>query len=234
MPEARAVTGPRVLLAGATGRLGRELAEQLAAAGADLVLLSRNPSIEPELKRFGADLVTVPADITDEAQLAAARSELLGRGIDRLDGIVNCTTGYDGRAVQVSDLNADAFRRLVEVDLIGAYSLVRAFLPFLERAGGGRVVLLSSLAGVRGRPGAAHLCAAKAGVIGLTLALAHELSAKQILVNAVAPGPLGAAEHPPGMVVTECRDAAATVVHLVSGSNRAVTGQVVTLNGGRP
>jgi NAD(P)-dependent dehydrogenase (short-subunit alcohol dehydrogenase family) len=234
MPETGAGTGRWVLVAGATGRLGRAVAMELAAEGANIVLLSRSPHVEPELKRFGGELVTVSADVSDEAQLIAARSLLLNQHIDRLDGIVNCTTGYDGRAVQVGDLDGDTYRALVDVDLVGAYLLVRTFLPMLERAEAGRVVLLSSLAGVRGRPGAAHLCAAKAGVVGLTLALAHELSGKNILVNAVAPGPLAGAGHPSGMVVTDSQDVAATVVHLVTPANRAVTGQVVALNGGRP
>lgn len=228
----------RVLVAGATGRVGLEVARQLAAAGTDLVLLSRHGSVDPDLKRYDVEVMRAAVDIRDEAGLAEMAARLREPGARRLDGVVNCVTGYDGKPRALAAVDGTTFRDLLAVDLVGAHQLVSTLRFDLSRSNYGRVVLMSSLAGVFGRRGAAHLCAAKAGVLGLVRALAHELADDGVLVNAVAPGPIASADHPsmpPNRPVTFSTPAAvaATVVQLLSPAC-AITGQTIQINGGRP
>lgn len=238
MPELP-TTGRRwVLVAGATGRVGRPTARVLADGGADLVLLSRRPASDPELEGRSGEVLEVSADITSEQELAGVVDKLAGHGIDRLDGVVNCVTGYTGVPTSISALDPATFIALVTTDLIASYLLVRATLPLLAGNDRARIVLLSSLAGQRGRPNAAHLCAAKAGVVGLVKGLAHDLAANQILVNAVAPGPVRSPDHPAlgadsPIPFTEPEEVAAAVVKLLAPDCR-LTGQVLELTGGRP
>jgi len=227
-----------VLLAGATGRVGRQTARSLAADGVNLVLLSRQPIPDPALAGAAGEVIELSADITSEPELAGVLDKLAGHGVDRLDGLVNCVTGYRGTPAPVGRLDSAAFSALVSTDLVGSYLLVRAMLPLLARDGNARIVLLSSLAGVRGRPGAAHLCAAKAGVLGLVKGLAHDLAGDRILINAVAPGPIRSEDHPelpPGASVSfsEPEQVAATVAQLLMPTCQ-LTGQVLEITGGRP
>jgi NAD(P)-dependent dehydrogenase (short-subunit alcohol dehydrogenase family) len=238
MPELPSTGRRWVLVAGATGRVGRHTARALADGGADLVLLSRRPASDPELERGSGEVLEVSADITSEQELAGVVDKLAGHGIDRLDGVVNCVTGYTGVPTSVAELDPTAFGSLVTTDLIASYLLVRATLPLLAGNDRARIVLLSSLAGQRGRPGAAHLCAAKAGVLGLVKGLAHDLAGDRILVNAVAPGPIRSPDHPAlaansPIPFTEPEQVAATVVQLLAPECR-FTGQVLELTGGRP
>ncbi len=238
MPE----TGRTALIAGASGRLGPVLAAEFAAAGTDLVLAARR---SPEqlarqvTEEHGVRVLPVAADVTDETSLGDLRAAVSTLNGGCLDAVVSSVTAFDGRLRRAADLDADEFRRVLDTDLAGPFLLAQAVLPFLEKSASPRVVLLSSLAGLRGRPGAAHLCAAKAGLTGLALALSWEWGELGVLVNVVAPGPIqvpDSAAHPPAGVpaFSDPRDVAAAVVFLASAANRRLTGQILTLNGGAP
>jgi NAD(P)-dependent dehydrogenase (short-subunit alcohol dehydrogenase family) len=232
------------LVAGSTGLVGTVVAEGFARQGVNLVLhsgrrLKAAASQGSELEaRFGVRYVPLAADVTSETALATARCQAQARGVRHLDALVNCATGYDGRPVDMNALDATAFRRVIDVDLVGSYLLVRAFLPMLRQAGAARVVLLSSLAGVRGRPAAPHLCAAKAGIAGLALGLSRDLAEAGISVNVVAPGPIQNPDAeplplPPGMPASAPEEVAATVL-MLADTTRRLAGQVIIVNGGQP
>jgi len=232
------------LVAGSTGLVGTAVAEAFAGQGVNLVLHSGSKlaaaacQADTLASRFGVRCVPLTADLTSEAALTAARRQAEASGIRHLDALVNCATGYDGRPADLKDLDAAAFRRVIDVDLVGSYLLVRAFLPMLRQAGTARVVLLSSLAGVRGRPAAPHLCAAKAGITGLALGLSRDLAEAGIRVNVVAPGPVqrpGADPPPlpPGMPASAPGEVAATVL-MLAGPAPGLAGQVIVVNGGQP
>jgi 3-oxoacyl-[acyl-carrier protein] reductase len=249
-PAALGLAGRRVFLAGATGLIGSTLAARFGAAGADLVLLSGRSFTEAQ--RLGEKLAAehridaraVQADICDAGALAAVREELAAGGVGALDVLVNCVTGFTGAAAGVGQLAAEEFRRVVDVDLVGSFLLTKELLPLLLAGAAPRLVLFSSLAGIRGRLGAAQLCAAKAGVIGLGTALAKELAPHRVPVNCVAPGPVQRpqpdgqpAAHsslPPGVALSSPDDVADVVLYLASELSGSITGQVLTVNGGQP
>jgi gluconate 5-dehydrogenase/3-oxoacyl-[acyl-carrier protein] reductase len=241
------LAGRRVLVAGAGGTVGGALAAALAQLGACLVLHTGRDAERGEdlVKRLAADhdahAVAVAADVTDEDQLRAMADKIRAAGVDGLDVLITCVTGYRGWPAPVADLTPAEFRRVVDVDLVGTFMLVRALLPMLAQGDRPRIMLLSSLAGVRGRPFAAHLCAAKAGVAGLGLALAKECGPAGITVNVLAPGPVHApgTEPPPGTLgpgigINMPEAVAAAIIAGVSDLNAATTGQVLLVNGGQP
>ncbi|MFJ2865819.1 SDR family NAD(P)-dependent oxidoreductase [Kitasatospora sp. NPDC087314] len=231
--------GDWLLLAGATGLVGAAAARSAAAQGAGLVLLGRSAealsALAGELagEFSGTPVHPVVADLTDQASLDAAFAALPAAGVDRLDAVVNLATGYTGRPVPVGELPAEEFRRVVDTDLVGAFLLVRTALPLLRRAPDPRVVLVSSLAGLRGRPGAAHLCAAKAGVNGLALALAIELGEQGVAVNTVAPGPIArpGVPHPPTPVPLASPEQVAAAVLRLTEAADARRGETVIVTG---
>jgi 3-oxoacyl-[acyl-carrier protein] reductase len=233
-----------VLVAGATGLVGTAVAAAFASQGVNLVLhsgtrLAAAASLGSKLSsQFGVRCMALTADVTSETALTAARCQAEASGARQLDALVNCATGYDGKPASIDALNAAAFRGVVDVDLVGSYLLVRAFLPLLRQAGDARVVLLSSLAGARGRPAAPHLCAAKAGITGLVLGLSRDLAEDGIRVNVVAPGPVQRPDGhplplPPGLPVSPPEEVAAAVLMLASPAPR-LTGQVIFVPGGQP
>jgi 3-oxoacyl-[acyl-carrier protein] reductase len=232
----RPLTGRTVFVAGAAGTIGDVVATSLAAQGADLVLHGhdRSPAVADLAthltRRHGVRTFTVHGDVTESGQLAQVRDTLLANAIDGLDGLVNCTTGFDGRPVGPADLSVKEFRRVVDVDLVGSYVLVHELLPLLT-ARGARVVLFSSLAAQRGRPGAAHLCAAKAGVRGLALGLARDLEPHGVTLHVLAPGPVGAHGGPTGVPVSTPDQVAAVVAVLSSAAGDPLRGQVIELQG---
>jgi NAD(P)-dependent dehydrogenase (short-subunit alcohol dehydrogenase family) len=236
------LAGRHAFVAGATGRIGSVVADTLAGLGADVVVHAGR-SIEPARtlakdlsERHGTRVTPVQADLTAGAQVEVLGGSLHAAGITELDALVNCVTGFTGRPAPLGRLDVDEFRRVVDVDLVGSFALVTTLLPWL-RPRAGRIVLMSSLAGERGRPAAAHLCAAKAGLSGLVRALSCELRPSGMRVNAVAPGPVVAEGEthppglPPGMAVSRPRDVARVVAFAVAGWSRGLDGQVLVVEG---
>lgn len=229
-PDGGDLRGRRILIAGATGHVGRVVTRRLAGLGAELVLHGHADT--PELKELAVGTRaagTVTGDLTDPVSIERCR-EAAGRV---LHGLVNCVTGFDGRPVAAEALGVTEFRRVVDVDLVAGFALVKALIPALSRAGRARVVLFSSLAGIRGRPGAAHLCAAKAGVQGLALGLARDLDPYGIGVHVVAPGPIGRHAGPTGVPFCTVDEVADVVTGLCRPSGAADSGAVLTVAGAR-
>ncbi|MEU0301573.1 SDR family oxidoreductase [Streptomyces sp. NPDC006175] len=239
------LAGVPVMVAGATGRVGAAVAHAFAARGARVVVHGRNPESTGSLADaliagYAVHAHPVTADLTAPDAPQTLNAGLAAAGVDRLGVLVNCVTGYDGRPRPAAAMTAVEFRAVLETDLVAVHTLVTSLLPLLAASGRARVVLLSSLAGVRGRPAAAHLCAAKAGVAGLTLALAHDLAGEGVRVNCVAPGPVQepGIPHPgplgPGIVPNTPDEVAGCVLALASDLSSPVNGHLQVVNGGRP
>lgn len=235
-----------MLVLGATGMIGAAVVRAFATQGASVAVHGhRNAAAAQQLAtevsiEYGVQTLAVKGDVTDPAAMDGVRETVHSAGFPAVDVLVSCVTGYDGRPAEVAQLDVADFRRVLDIDLTGAFVAIQALLPLLHAAGDARIVLFSSLAGVRGRPGAAHLCAAKAGVHGLTLALARELYPRGIRVNCLAPGPvfpLGA-DPPPGIAgpqvgISHPEQVAAAALTLAVAT-APVTGQLLVVNGGRP
>ncbi|MEU9168847.1 SDR family oxidoreductase [Streptomyces sp. NPDC048420] len=228
----------RLLIAGATGLVGTAVAESAAAQGTDLVLLGRSADRLHRLAerlegKFGVTALALAADVTDPESMEHAVDRARATGLDRVDAIVSLVTGYRGRPVSVTDLSAAEFREVLDTDVTGGFLLVRSWLALLRAAPAGRVVLVSSVAGLRGRPMAAHLCAAKAGVHGLVLGLSAELAAEGIGVRCVAPGPIArpGVGHPPSPVPPTTPERVAAVVLGLTDAATEPHGEPVIVTG---
>ena len=229
-------------------RIGGAIARALAVAGMDVALSYNSSRAEAE---------AVAADVRASGRRAHLASANLGNPEDcralvdgaaaafgRLDVLVNMASVYS--AVPFDDTDAEAWNRVVNVDLRAAFLCAHAAVPHLRHAGGGRIVNFSDWVAASGRPrypGFLPYYVAKKGVIALTEALALELAADQILVNAIAPGPIVA---PPGTSEEEQRAVeSATPLGRWGGADaivRAVmflvetdfvTGETVRVDGGR-
>lgn len=176
--QVAAVTG------GARG-LGLAIAERLLASGAKVSLWDSDAAeAARQAERLGAH--SAACDVTDaaslDAALAATRAALGG---DVTTMVANA--GITGPNHLLEDYPMDAWRRVIEVDLIGVYLSCRAVLPGMRAKGFGRIVAVASVAGKEGNPNASAYSAAKAGVIGLVKSLGKETVGTDIRVNAVAP-----------------------------------------------
>lgn len=181
--------GQRVLATGAGNGMGRVAALTFAAAGADLVVSDRlaedlSETADELRAAFDADVTPVTADVSDPGDIA----ELVGKAVDALGGLdvllniagVSTREASESMSVEVWDLIQD-------VNLRGTFLTAREAYPHLQ--GGGRIVNVSSIAGLYGASDMSHYGAAKAGVRNLTASLANEWASENIRVNAVAPGP---------------------------------------------
>jgi 3-oxoacyl-[acyl-carrier protein] reductase len=244
MTDHLGIAGRQVLVAGSTGRIGTVLARAFAAHGANLILhtftreATAHKLADELFSEHGVQALTVKGNILDAEEMAALRGDLEAK-VGALDVVVNCITGFDGKSAGAQDLDAVAFRHVIDVDLVGCFLLARACIPLLARAKQPTLILFSSLAGMRGRPGAVHLCAAKAGIIGLTRSLAMDLYSSDIRVNAIAPGPVGevdggAVQGPTGQVAMSSPSQVSNIaLFLASGLSTSLNGQVLSVNGGR-
>lgn len=240
-----------IVTGGGTG-IGRAIAQAFAADGAHVILLGRRPQMleqaatEIQAQHSNATISWQRCDVSSAENVEALVRWLVNAGNATVDGLVNNAGGVEVIAddAPLAEMAAYA-QRLLANNLIGTYLMSQALKPHLRRPGG-RVINISSIAALRG--GGDMYSAAKAGVIGLTYALAGELAAEGITVNAVAPGfimeteffgdrmteegmrrrvaqiPLGRPGRP--------ADIAAAVRYLASEEASYVTGEVHHVNGG--
>jgi 3-oxoacyl-[acyl-carrier protein] reductase len=182
--------GKVALVTGASRGIGRACAVALAEAGAAVAVgYSANPQAAEEvaglIRSAGVGSVTLGSDLADPAA-AGLLVERTVAELGSVDIVVNnAGITRDNLAVRISDADWDA---VIAVDLSAAFRICRAALRPMLRRRDGRIINISSVAGVMGNPGQANYSAAKAGLIGLTKALCREVGSRGITVNAVAPG----------------------------------------------
>ncbi|MFC4503401.1 MULTISPECIES: SDR family NAD(P)-dependent oxidoreductase [Streptomyces] len=183
------LTGRSALVTGAAGGIGRAVAEALARAGAAVLVTDVDEAaavaVADRLSAAGHTAAGAALDVSDRAaaDTAVARAAALTGGT--LHILVN-NAGVTASAM-FEKLTEDSFRRLLDVHVLGAHRCAQAALPYLPEDGRGRIINVTSSAGLVGTLGQVNYSAAKAAVIGLTKSLARELARRNILVNALAP-----------------------------------------------
>ena len=177
------LAGRRLVVTGGASGIGRAVARLFAAEGASLALLDRDARVVETAQEIGATGFVV--DITDESAVMRV-IEQAGQAMSGIDGVVNAA-GIMSKGL-TTEVPADAWRRILEVNLTGTYIVVRSCLPWMQREPEGTIVNIASAAGLLSNaPGLTAYAASKGGVIALTRVLAAEL-APQIRVNSVCPG----------------------------------------------
>lgn len=183
--------GKTALITGASRGIGAAVAEHLAAQGADLALVYAGSRDLAEAlcarcaQQYGIKAQAYQCDVADFAAVKALVGEVK-KEFGTVDILVNnAGVTQDGLLAMMKE---ESFDRVLDVDLKGAFNFIRHCTPLFLRQKGGAIVNISSVSGLIGNPGQANYSAAKAGLIGLTKAVAKELAPKGITCNAVAPG----------------------------------------------
>ncbi len=239
------LAGRVALVTGSARNIGRAIALALAKGGAAVMVTARQSAREAEgvaeeIRRMGCRAAAVMADVADPeaaAGLIAAAIERFGR----LDILVNNASVR--REVDFASLDYGEWREILATTLDAAYLCSRAALPHLIASGAGAIVNIGGLSAHTGAARRAHVIAAKAGLVGLTRALAHDLAPHVITVNCVAPGMIETARtgaepaHHAGKTPPAGRrgtpDEIAALVRFLCGPGaRYITGQTIHANGG--
>jgi len=238
------LSGKGALITGASGGIGGAIARALHARGAAVALSgTRREALDALASELGERVHVLPCDLSDPEATAALPREA-ETALGALDILVNnAGLTRDNLAMRMKDEEWD---QVLAVNLSAGFRLARASLRGMMKRRWGRIVGITSIVGVTGNPGQANYAASKAGMIGLSKALAREVASRGITVNCVAPGfietamtgALGEAQQekilesvPQGRLGSP-EDIAAAVVYLASQEAAYVTGQTLHVNGG--
>jgi 3-oxoacyl-[acyl-carrier protein] reductase len=235
------------IVTGASQGIGRDTALALAQAGAKVAVAARNEeklaTLVTEIEAAGGAALAVKMDVADVEQVKAGFKQVIEK-FGRLDILVNnAAITRDGLSMRMKQ---DDWEAVLKTNLTGAHLCMQQALSSMMRARAGRIINISSVVAQSGNAGQANYVAAKAGLIGLTKAVAIEIASRNITVNAVAPGFI---ETPmtdvlPDKVKEElktriplgrmgsAREVAAAIVFLASDEAGYITGHVLNVNGG--
>ncbi|HEX2623711.1 MAG TPA: SDR family NAD(P)-dependent oxidoreductase, partial [Sphingomicrobium sp.] len=180
------LSGMTALVTGASGGLGSSIARALSAQGARLALSGSNvDKLNAFAGELGGDHVALPCNLSDGAAVDALVPQAV-EALSKLDILVNnAGITRDNLAMRMKD---EEFSEVLKVNLEAAFRLMRAAAKPMMKARFGRIVSITSVVGVTGNPGQANYVASKAGLIGMSKAMAQELASRGITVNCVAPG----------------------------------------------
>jgi 3-oxoacyl-[acyl-carrier protein] reductase len=235
------------LLTGASQGIGRETALALAEAGAKVAAAARNEeklaSLVSEIINAGGEAIAIKMDVVDPEQIKSGFKQVFEK-FNRLDILVNnAAITRDGLALRMKQEDWDA---VIRTNLTGAHLCIQQALSTMMRARAGRIINIASVVAQMGNAGQANYVAAKAGLVGLTKAIAIEIASRNITVNAVAPGFIATpmTDVLPDKVKEElknriplgrmgsARDVASAIVFLASDEASYITGHVLDVNGG--
>lgn len=189
----RPLEGQVALITGGVRRIGRATALALAREGAAVVINARTSASEAdavvqEIRDLGREAMTHLADVTDE-QAVEAMFEAINARFGRLDILVNNAANRQQSAL--TEMSLGEWRAITDVILDGAFLCARGALRLMVAGEGGAIVSIGGMTGHTGAVGRAHVCTAKAGLVGLTKAIAVEFADRNVTANCVAPGKIG-------------------------------------------
>jgi 3-oxoacyl-[acyl-carrier protein] reductase len=240
------LSGRVALVTGSARNIGRAIALELARAGAAVMVNARTAAADAEavaneIRQSGGRAAFALADVGDPGAVTALVKSTI-ESFGRLDILVNNASVR--REMDFAKLDYHEWREILATTLDGAYLCTHTVLPHLIQSGGGAIVNIGGLSAHTGAARRAHVCAAKAGLVGLTRALAHDLAPHGITVNCVAPGlidtrrgstgqPAHHALHAPlAGRLGEPQEIGALVRFLCGPDARYITGQTIHANGG--
>ena len=248
MTEAH-LTGKVAIVTGASRGIGRAIAEELAANGADVVVNYHHSQAKAEevvgaIEAGGGKAMAVQADVSDFAA-AGSLVKTTKQEFGRIDVLVN--NAGTTRDTLLMMMKEDDWDTVVDTNLKSLFNCCKAVLrPMMRQRSGGRIINISSVVGLAGQGGQTNYAASKAGIIGFTKSLAKEMGSRDITVNAVAPGyfPTALTEDLPDDLVQKALDLIPLgrlgkleeVAHLVAflASDKAsyITGEIIRVDGG--
>jgi 3-oxoacyl-[acyl-carrier protein] reductase len=241
------LTGKVAIVTGAGRNIGRAIALTLAEAGASILINARSNRTEAEavareIEAVGSRALVHIGDVANP-KAVQVMADAASLGFSRIDILVN--NAALRREKPFAEIDYAEWREILDVTLDGAFHCTKACLPALRKSGAGTIVNIGGLSAHTGAKNRAHVVTAKAGIIGLTRALAHDLADDGITVNCVVPGLIGTprpkdkpqpAHHLTHQTITGERgkpeEVAAVVRFLCSPGARYITGQAIHANGG--
>lgn len=238
------LTGKRALVTGASGGIGREIAKALGKAGATVALSgTRVSALEETAAEMPGEQVIVPCNLShlDDVDALVPKVEAALGGIDIL--VNNAGITRDNLFMRMKDSEWD---EVLAVNLTAAFHLTRAVLRGMMKQRYGRIIGVTSVVGVVGNPGQGNYAASKAGLIGMSKALAYEVASRNITVNTIAPGFIASSmteelnekqteailAKVPAARLGTAEEVAATAVFLASSEASYITGHTLNVNGG--
>jgi 3-oxoacyl-[acyl-carrier protein] reductase len=241
------LTGKVAIVTGAGRNIGRAIALTLAEAGASILINARSnrseaEAVAREIESIGSRALVHIGDVADP-KAVQVMADAASLGFSRIDILIN--NAALRREKPFAEMDYAEWREILDVTLDGAFHCTKACLPALRKSGAGTIVNIGGLSAHTGAKNRAHVVTAKAGLVGFTRALAHDLADDGITVNCVVPGLIGTprpkdkpqpAHHLTHQTITGERgkpeDVAAAVRFLCSPGARYVTGQAIHANGG--
>jgi len=238
------LTGKRALVTGASGGIGREIAKALGKAGATVALSgTRVSALEETANQMAGEQVIVPCNLShlDDVDALVPKVEAALGGIDIL--VNNAGITRDNLFMRMKDSEWDD---VLAVNLTASFHLTRAVLRGMMKQRYGRIIGITSVVGVVGNPGQGNYAASKAGLIGMSKALAYEVASRNITVNTIAPGFIASSmteelnekqteailAKVPAARLGTAEEVAATAVFLASSEASYITGHTLNVNGG--
>jgi len=246
--------GKVALITGGSRGIGRSIALTFAEAGADLAVSSRNkrpPELEnvaEEIRALGKKAIAIPAHVGKKEDVGRLVQKILGE-YGRIDILVN-NAGANPILSTLVDLEEEAFEKVLEVNLKGAFLMSQAVAKEMIKQGGGRIINISSISGLRARADrTGAYCISKAAMNMMTQVMARELAQHHILVNAIAPGSIKTEFSRVNWTDPERKEqrireielkrfgepeeVAGLALFLASGASSFVTGEIIRVDGGQ-